>query len=107
MRRYRLGFAALGVALFLGFPAVHAAGDPAAGEAIYNKSCKMCHATGVMDAPKVGDQAAWQARIAKGEEALLENVKQGLGRMMPKGGCSGCSDAELRKAIAYMVGRSR
>lgn len=85
----------------------YAAGDPGAGEAVYNKSCKMCHGTGMMNAPKVGDQAAWQERIARGEAALLDSVLQGLGSMQPKGGCGKCSDDDLKNAIAYMVSHSQ
>lgn len=80
--------------------AVAAAGD---GEAVYQKACKNCHATGVANAPKFGDSQAWAPRIAKGRDALFGSVKNGLNVMPPKGGCMTCSDEELRNAVEYMV----
>jgi len=77
-----------------------AAGD---GEPIYQKACKACHAAGVANAPKIDDKAAWAPRIAKGNDALFESVKNGFNAMPPMGGCMTCSDAELRSAIAYMT----
>ena len=79
---------------------VAAAGD---GEAVYQKACKNCHATGVANAPKFGDSQAWAPRIAKGRDALFGSVKNGLNVMPPMGGCMACSDEELRNAVEYMV----
>lgn len=73
------------------------------GQKIYQASCQACHAAGVAGAPKLGDKAAWAPRIAKGNDALLSSVKNGLNVMPPKGGCMSCSDDELRAAIEYMV----
>ena len=105
MNRYVLVLFLSGLTVFAtkGF----AMGDPDAGEAVYNKSCRMCHGTGMMGAPKVGDPAAWQKRIDKGEAALLDSVLQGLGKMPPRGSCGSCSDDDLKNAIAYMVSQSR
>jgi len=77
------------------------------GKAIYEKTCAACHATGVAQAPKFGDKAAWAPRIEQGEAALLASVTKGKGAMPPKGGASGLSDAELSAAVAYMVGAAR
>ena len=76
-----------------------------AGKSIYDTKCMACHSTGVAGAPKLGDKDAWAPRIAKGNDALLASVKNGLNAMPPKGACMSCSDAELRAAIAYMVGQ--
>lgn len=89
-------------------PAPAAASDATAaagndGEAVYQKACKTCHAAGIANAPKLGDSAAWAPRIAKGNDALFESVKNGLNAMPPKGACMSCSDAELRSAMEYMV----
>ena len=75
----------------------------AEGESIYQKTCKSCHDAGVAGAPKLGDSAAWAPRIEKGNDALLESVKNGLNVMPPMGTCMSCSDEELRSAIAYMI----
>src|SRR5690606_11004096 len=43
-----------------------AASGPRSGEEVYNASCMACHSTGAAGAPKLGDKAAWSARIAQG-----------------------------------------
>jgi len=73
------------------------------GESVYKKACKNCHDAGIAGAPKLSDSAAWAPRIEKGNDALLESVKNGLNAMPPKGACMSCSDEELRSAIAYMI----
>jgi cytochrome c5 len=83
--------------------AAQAAGDPDAGAAVYNKACKSCHATGMMNAPKLGDSAAWTERIARGEDALFESTLKGINKMPARGGCAACSDDDLRNAVAYML----
>jgi cytochrome c5 len=83
-----------------------AADTPAAsvdGQKIYQASCVACHAAGVANAPKLGDKAAWAPRIAKGNDALLSSLINGLNAMPPKGTCMSCSEDELRAAMEYMV----
>ena len=75
------------------------------GQKIYQKSCQACHATGAAGAPKLGDKDAWAPRIAKGNDAMLSSVKNGLKAMPPKGTCMSCSEDELRAAMEYMVGQ--
>ena len=75
----------------------------ASGEETYNKVCVNCHAAGIAGAPKLGDKEAWAPRIAKGNDALFESVKNGLNVMPPRGTCMNCSDEELRSAMEYMV----
>lgn len=73
------------------------------GEKIYKASCQACHVAGVAGAPKLGDKDAWAPRIAKGNDALLSSVKNGLNAMPPKGGCMSCSEEELGAAVEYIV----
>jgi cytochrome c5 len=68
----------------------------------YNKSCVVCHDQGVAGAPKTGDAAAWEPRIAKGMDALMASVKNGLNAMPPMGMCFDCSDDEYMALIKYM-----
>ena len=79
------------------------------GEQIYKKSCVNCHGTGVANAPKLGDAAAWAPRIAKGNDALYNSAIKGVPgtAMMAKGTCGACSDAELEAAVDFMVSRSK
>jgi cytochrome c5 len=87
--------------------AAQAAGDPGAGAAVYDKVCKSCHATGMMNAPKLGDGAAWAERIARGEDAMVESTLKGINKMPARGGCAACSDDDLRNAVAYMLDQSK
>jgi cytochrome c5 len=76
------------------------------GEAVYTKSCKMCHSTGMGGAPKAGDADAWAARIAKGRDVLYENAINGFndkGMMPARGGNSSLTDEEVKAAVDYMI----
>ena len=68
----------------------------------YDKSCKVCHATGAAGAPKTGDADAWAPRMAKGMEVLVASVNQGLNAMPPKGMCFDCTDEDYTALIEYM-----
>ena len=77
------------------------------GKAVYDKACVACHATGVANAPKLGDKAAWSPRLAQGMDALLQSVIKGKGAMPPKAGNPALSDAELRAGVDFMVSQSK
>ena len=80
-----------------------AGGDAKAGEAVFNHVCKMCHGSGMMGAPKVGDAAAWSARTEQGEATLVEHAIKGIRKMPPRGTCKSCSDEDIANAVAYML----
>ena len=67
----------------------------------YNKSCAVCHATGAANAPKTGDAAAWEPRMAKGMDVLVASVGNGMNAMPPKGMCFDCSDDDYKALIEY------
>ena len=77
------------------------------GKAVYEKSCKICHDTGVSGAPKIGDKNAWEERLTKGMEALelnaIKGVKGKTGFMPPKGGFVKLTDQDVKAAVAYML----
>ena len=84
------------------------AGSPHPGEEIYNQFCFSCHASGVADAPRVGDVASWAPRAAKGKALLLASTKEGIPPSMPAMGmCFSCSDAELEAVIDFMISPSQ
>ena len=83
-----------------------ASSEPRTGDQVYNSTCMGCHASGVAGAPKVGDNAAWSGRAAKGIDGLLASALSGINAMPPKGTCADCSDDELKAAIQYMLGES-
>lgn len=94
-------------------PAGPAAGGGALakGEDVYKKTCSVCHAAGVAGAPKLGDKADWQPRIAQGNAVLYGHAIKGFtgakGMMPPKGGNLALSDADVQAAIDYMVAQSK
>ncbi|HZV62857.1 MAG TPA: c-type cytochrome [Methylophilaceae bacterium] len=94
-------------ALLINTPA--AAGNAAAGkgpEATFNAVCAACHASGAMNAPKVGDKKAWAPRFAKGQDTLIKHAINGINMMPPKGGATNLSDAEVAQTVVYMANKS-
>ena len=73
---------------------------------IIKANCAMCHAGGLMGAPKIGDVAMWAPRIAQGKDMLINNAIKGI-RMMPaKGGNSRLTDEEVATAVISMANAS-
>lgn len=89
----------------LTFGMLAAAGGAAAadGKAVYDKTCVACHASGVANAPKLGDKAAWAPRLATGKDALVASVVKGKGAMPPKGGAADLKDDDIKAAVDYML----
>lgn len=73
------------------------------GEAVYNAVCQVCHTTGVLNSPRLGDPAGWETRLPKGEEVLLRNALDGINLMPPKGGRPDLSDDQIKMAVDYML----
>ena len=77
--------------------------DVAAGEAVYQSACFACHLSGVAEAPKLDDPAAWEPRLGQGMAGLLQSVTDGKGAMPPKGGFAHLTEDDLRNAIGFML----
>ena len=84
-----------------------AAGSAPDGEKIYKGLCFSCHDMGIAGAPKLGDKAAWAARIATGMDALYASSLKGKNAMPAKGGNPALSDAEVQAAVDWMVAKSK
>jgi cytochrome c5 len=102
MKKFRTSFL---LAAMLGLVTVGASAGE--GKGTYDKACSICHAAGVANAPKLGDQAAWKDRIAKGKETLYTHALKGLNAMPPKGGNMSLSDADVKAAVDYMVSKAQ
>ncbi|MDY7573152.1 c-type cytochrome [Actimicrobium sp. CCI2.3] len=76
------------------------------GEAVYKGACMACHAAGVAGAPKVGDTAAWSARIAQGYDTLVTHAVNGIRGMPAKGGNADLDNIEVARAVAYMANQA-
>jgi c(7)-type cytochrome triheme protein len=73
------------------------------GLELYSIKCAPCHQSGLLGAPKLGDAAAWKARVAKGRDELLKNIIKGVNNMPPRGGNPSMSDEDVGKALDYML----
>ena len=76
------------------------------GEEVFKSTCAACHGAGIAGAPKVGDPAAWKARIGEGYDKLLAHAINGLNAMPPKGGNPDLDDVEIARTVVYMANQS-
>ncbi|ABC33081.1 Cytochrome c5 [Hahella chejuensis KCTC 2396] len=74
---------------------------------IYASKCFACHDTGVANAPKKGDAAAWGPRIEQGMETLVTHAINGIRGMPPRGTCGDCSDDEIKATVEFIVEQSQ
>lgn len=77
----------------------------AASNAVYDKTCSICHATGVAGAPRFGNAEDWAPRIARGMSSLYTSALQGTAKGMPPKGGGAYSDAEVKGAVDFMVAK--
>ena len=76
------------------------------GAEVVKGVCAMCHAAGLMNAPKIGDKAQWEPRIAQGYETLVSHAVNGIRTMPAKGGNPDLSEAEIAAAVAEMANQA-
>jgi cytochrome c5 len=76
------------------------------GEQVVAAACGKCHLTGENGAPKIGDRAAWTQRVKKGFATVMQSALRGHGGMPARGGMAELSDAEIKRAIEYMLNSS-
>jgi cytochrome c5 len=79
--------------------------QPSAGELVYTKNCKVCHAQGINGAPMLGNKTMWQPRVEKGIPTLVEHAGNGFGLMPAKGGNADLTTEEIESAVRYMVAK--
>jgi len=73
------------------------------GRQVYEQTCVKCHATGLENAPRWGDRAAWKPLVEEGQEVLTAHAWVGVRAMPPRGGDPSLSLVEFARAVAYMV----
>lgn len=84
------------------------AGEPRSGEQVYSTKCFTCHATGAAGAPKLGDAAAWEARVAeRGVDGMYTSAISGFKAMPAKGLCMDCSDEEIKASVDHILANSK
>jgi cytochrome c5 len=73
------------------------------GEQVVAAACGKCHQTGEHGAPKIGDRAEWTKREKGGYNRVLQSALKGHAGMPARGGLAELSDAEVKRAVEYMM----
>ncbi len=73
-----------------------------AGAELYEQQCKICHESGLLNAPRYGNKAAWSAALAKDKQTLYMHSAQGFNQM-PAQAVNGVSEAQVAAAVDYML----
>jgi cytochrome c5 len=76
------------------------------GKQVVEAVCSACHATGALNAPKIGDAGAWGPLIKDGHAHLTEMAIKGVRQMPPKGGNPQLTDEEVARAVAFMANQA-
>jgi cytochrome c5 len=76
------------------------------GKEVVDAICAACHAAGALNAPRIGDRAAWGKLAADGLPRITQNAIKGARQMPPRGGNPELSDIEIARAIVYMANQS-
>ncbi|MGB9429272.1 MAG: c-type cytochrome [Gammaproteobacteria bacterium] len=76
------------------------------GKQIWEGTCSACHQTGALGAPKIGDKAEWAPHLAKGLNVLEQHALHGFLQMPAHGGNPSLTDAQVIKALEYMISQS-
>lgn len=76
------------------------------GQQIVEAVCAACHTTGALNAPKMGDTAAWAPLIKEGLQQLTADAIKGVRQMPARGGNPDLTDFEMARAVAYMANQS-
>ena len=76
------------------------------GEDVYKLACASCHASGALNAPKLGDNAAWAKLLPEGLDGLTKQAIAGIRQMPARGGNPSLTDSEMKRAVAYMANSS-
>ena len=71
---------------------------------LFVHNCAQCHARPETGAPFIGMEEDWRDAVARGEDAMLVNVVEGIRGMPPLGYCSACSEEDFRILIRMLAG---
>ena len=81
---------------------------PLTGEQVVAQVCTACHGSGVLNAPKIGDAAAWaeRSKTQGGLDGLAKAAIAGIRSMPARGGDPDLSDDEVHQAVEFMLEKS-
>ena len=91
------------VAAVAAVAAAPAAAAGRTGQQVVDATCINCHGAGTGGAPKIGDRAAWINRVKLGLDKVYESALKGHAGMPARGGMADLSDAEVKRAVEYMM----
>ena len=90
----------------LGMLSLGANSYAATGAETYQQVCSACHATGLNNAPKVGDKKQWGKLIKEGQAHISADGYYGVGAMPARGGNPNLSVAEFAAAVVHMANQA-
>lgn len=76
------------------------------GKTVVETVCAACHSSGALNAPKIGDKAAWGKLTSRSLEALTASAIKGIRQMPARGGNPDLADVEIARAIVYMANQA-
>lgn len=76
------------------------------GAEVYEQTCRTCHGTGNLGAPRVDDGKRWKKLIKEGLDDLVPAALRGVRRMPARGGNPALSDEDVALAVIYMANRN-
>ncbi|WP_300495539.1 c-type cytochrome [uncultured Methylophaga sp.] len=79
------------------------AADASVGKQVVTQVCAVCHGSGMMNSPKIGNGADWAPRLEKGIDTLYDHAINGFNMMPARGGNPKLTDDEVKAAVDYMV----
>lgn len=82
---------------------VEVAHEEKSGAEVVQAACAACHASGMLNAPKIGDKGQWAPRIALGYDTLVKHAIEGIRSMPARGGNADLTDDEVASAVAEMA----
>ncbi len=74
-----------------------------AGAKIVKSTCALCHRTGMMSSPKLGNADDWAPRIEQGVDVLYDHAMNGFNMMPARGGNASLSDDDVKAAVDHMI----
>lgn len=78
---------------------------PKTGKDIYDAKCAVCHNSGNLGAPKLGDQATWSKLADKNLDVLVQHTLNS-DHHPKQAACADCSTEDVIEAIKYILGES-
>lgn len=96
----------VGVGFWIVVSSLSGAGEIRTGKQVYDSACAGCHASGVLQAPKLGSKTDWESRENQGFKVLVSHAIKGFKNMPAKGGNPTIKDMEIENAVSYMLAAS-